>query len=132
VNAIYAGNYNDARIKALAALNSGRPAQLSVMFSIDIYELIEQDAIVAFDDIVANRRGQGVAGFFLPDADGKRPDRRQDLGHSVPALHHRHVLQQGCVPRRRSRSGDAARHLGRTGGHGQEAHPGGRLPSGAR
>ena len=54
VNAIYAGNYNDARIKALAALNSGQPAQLSVMFSIDIYELIEQDAIVAFDDVVSS------------------------------------------------------------------------------
>ena len=52
VKAIYAGNYNDARIKALAALKSGQPAQLSVMFSIDIYELIEQDAIVAFDDVV--------------------------------------------------------------------------------
>jgi len=52
VNAIYAGNYNDARIKALAALKSGQPAQLSVMFSIDMYELIEQDAIVAFDDVV--------------------------------------------------------------------------------
>ena len=52
VKAIYAGNYNDARIKALAALKSGKPAQLSVMFSIDIYELIEQDAIVAFDDVV--------------------------------------------------------------------------------
>ncbi len=52
VKAIYAGNYNDARIKALAALKSGKPAQLSVMFSIDLYELIEQDAIVAFDDIV--------------------------------------------------------------------------------
>jgi sn-glycerol 3-phosphate transport system substrate-binding protein len=38
VSAIYAGNYNDARIKALAALKSGEPAQLSVMFSIDIYE----------------------------------------------------------------------------------------------
>ena len=29
VKAIYAGNYNDARIKALAALKSGEPAQLS-------------------------------------------------------------------------------------------------------
>ena len=55
VNAIYAGNYNDARIKALAALKSGKPAQTSVMFSIDIYELIEQGAIVAFDDVVARR-----------------------------------------------------------------------------
>ena len=39
VNAIYAGNYNDARVKALAALQSGDPAQLSVMFSIDIHAL---------------------------------------------------------------------------------------------
>ena len=46
VDAIYAGNYNDARIKALAALKSGKPAQLSVMFSIDLYELIEQDAFL--------------------------------------------------------------------------------------
>ena len=51
VSAIYAGNYNDARIKALAALKSGKQAQLSVMFSIDIYEVIEQDAIIAFDDV---------------------------------------------------------------------------------
>ena len=28
VKAIYAGNYNDARVKALAALNAGQPAQL--------------------------------------------------------------------------------------------------------
>ena len=52
VDAIYAGNYDDTRIKALAALKSGQPAQLSVMFSIDAYDLIDQDIIVAFDDVV--------------------------------------------------------------------------------
>ncbi len=66
VNAIYAGNYNDARIKALAALKSGNPAQLSVMFSIDIYELIEQDAIVAFDDIVETDEEKAWLGSFFP------------------------------------------------------------------
>ena len=66
VNAIYAGNYNDARIKALAALNSGQPAQLSVMFSIDIYELIEQDAIVAFDDIVTAPEDKEWLDSFYP------------------------------------------------------------------
>lgn len=66
VNAIYAGNYNDARIKALAALKSGEPAQLSVMFSIDIYELIEQDAIVAFDDIVETAEEKAWLGSFFP------------------------------------------------------------------
>jgi sn-glycerol 3-phosphate transport system substrate-binding protein len=66
VNAIYAGNYNDARIKALAALKSGEPAQLSVMFSIDIYELIEQDAIVAFDDIVTSAEDKKWLDSFYP------------------------------------------------------------------
>jgi len=66
VNAIYAGNYNDARIKALAALKSGQPAQLSVMFSIDIYELIEQDAIVAFDDVVETPEEKAWLNSFYP------------------------------------------------------------------
>src|SRR5437660_10411553 len=55
VHASYAGNYDDARIKALAALKAGQPAQMSVLFSIDLYELLEQDAIVAFDDIGADK-----------------------------------------------------------------------------
>jgi sn-glycerol 3-phosphate transport system substrate-binding protein len=66
VNAIYAGNYNDARIKALAALKSGEPAQLSVMFSIDIYELIEQGAIVAFDDLVKTAEEKAWLDSFYP------------------------------------------------------------------
>ncbi len=66
VKAIYAGNYNDARIKALAALKSGKPAQLSVMFSIDLYELIEQDAIVAFDDVVKTAEDKAWVKSFYP------------------------------------------------------------------
>jgi len=66
VKAIYAGNYNDARIKALAALKSGEPAQLSVMFSIDIYELIEQDAIIPFDDVVETAEEKAWLNSFYP------------------------------------------------------------------
>ncbi len=66
VNAIYAGNYNDARIKALAALKSGKPAQLSVMFSIDIYELINQDAIVPFDEVVQTAEEKTWLNSFYP------------------------------------------------------------------
>lgn len=66
VNAIYAGNYNDTRIKALAALKSGNPAQLSVMFSIDIYELIEQGAIVAFDDVAETAEDKAWLKKFYP------------------------------------------------------------------
>ncbi|WP_427978499.1 ABC transporter substrate-binding protein [Agarivorans sp.] len=66
VNAIYAGNYNDARVKALAALNSGQPAQLSVMFSIDVHELMDLDAIVPFDDVVSTTEEQQWLTSFYP------------------------------------------------------------------
>lgn len=55
VTAIYSGNYDDTRVRALSAINSGEPAQLAVMFSIDAYDLIEQDLIVPFDDLVSDK-----------------------------------------------------------------------------
>jgi sn-glycerol 3-phosphate transport system substrate-binding protein len=54
VNAVYSGNYDDTRVRALSALNSGEPAQLAVMFSIDAYDLIEQDLILPFDDLTSD------------------------------------------------------------------------------
>jgi sn-glycerol 3-phosphate transport system substrate-binding protein len=51
VNAIYSGNYDDTRVRALSAIASGEPAQLAVMFSIDAYDLIEQERIVPFEEI---------------------------------------------------------------------------------
>src|SRR2546430_16530637 len=48
INAVYAGNYDHARIKALPALRAGHPAQMPVLFSIDLYELPEQDVIWPF------------------------------------------------------------------------------------
>jgi len=65
VNAIYAGNYDDTRIKSLSALRSGEPAQLAVMFSIDVYDLIEQDLIVPFDDLVETDAEKAwLTGFY--------------------------------------------------------------------
>ena len=55
VNAIYSGNYDDTRVRALSAINSGESAQMAVMFSIDAYDLIEQDLIVPFDDLVSDK-----------------------------------------------------------------------------
>ncbi|MGI9356423.1 MAG: ABC transporter substrate-binding protein [Rhizobiaceae bacterium] len=51
VEAIYSGNYDDTRVRALSAISSGEPAQLAVMFSIDAYDLIEQDLVVPFDSV---------------------------------------------------------------------------------
>jgi len=66
VNAIYAGNYDDTRIKALSALKSGEPAQLSVMFSIDAYDLIEQDLIVPFEDVIETAEEKAWLDSFYP------------------------------------------------------------------
>lgn len=66
VNAIYSGNYDDTRVRALSALNSGESAQLAVMFSIDAYDLIEQDMIVPFDGLVEGEEGQAWLDSFYP------------------------------------------------------------------
>lgn len=66
VNAIYSGNYNDTRVKALAALNSGQPAQLSVLFSIDVHELMGMDAIVPFDAAVETDEEREWLQSFYP------------------------------------------------------------------
>lgn len=66
VNAIYSGNYDDTRVRALSAIASGEPAQLAVMFSIDAYDLIEQDLIVPFDDVVSTDEERAWLSSFYP------------------------------------------------------------------
>ena len=66
VNAIYSGNYDDTRVRALSALKSGDPAQLAVMFSIDAYDLIEQDLILPFNDLVSGSDGANWLNSFYP------------------------------------------------------------------
>jgi sn-glycerol 3-phosphate transport system substrate-binding protein len=66
VKPIYAGNYDDARIKALAALKAGQPAQISVLFSIDVYELLEQDVIMAWDDVATSADDKAWLKSFYP------------------------------------------------------------------
>jgi sn-glycerol 3-phosphate transport system substrate-binding protein len=66
VQAVYAGNYDDTRTKALAALNAGEPVQLSVLFSIDVFDLMEQDVIVPFDDLVTTNAEREWLRSFYP------------------------------------------------------------------
>ena len=66
VNPIYAGNYDDTRIKALAALKAGQSAPLSVLYSIDLYELVEQDAIIPWDDVATTPEDKAWLKVFYP------------------------------------------------------------------
>lgn len=66
VNAIYAGNYDDTRVKALAAVKGGQSVQLSVLFSIDAYDLIEQGIVVPFDDVAKSKEDKAWMTSFYP------------------------------------------------------------------
>lgn len=66
VKAVYAGNYDDTRVKALAALKANQPVQLSVLFSIDVFELIDQDVIVPFDDFATSAEDKQWLASFYP------------------------------------------------------------------
>ena len=66
VNAIYSGNYNNARIKALSALRAHKPVQLAVMLSVDLYNLMEQNVIVPFSDIAKSKEDKKWMDSFYP------------------------------------------------------------------
>ena len=52
VTPIYAGAYQDTIVKALTAHKSGTPPVTSVLLSTDMFTLIDEDAIVPFDNFI--------------------------------------------------------------------------------
>jgi len=66
VEAVYAGNYDDTRVRALSALETDNPPELSVMFSIDLFELVDGDVIVPFDDVVEGEADSDWLDSFYP------------------------------------------------------------------
>jgi sn-glycerol 3-phosphate transport system substrate-binding protein len=55
VTAVYAGNYTDTMTKAMTAMKGGQPPQLSVLLSTDVFTLMDENAIVPFDDLVGDK-----------------------------------------------------------------------------
>lgn len=66
IKAIYSGNYSDTMTKAMTSLKGGNPPHLSVILSTEIYTLIDNDAIVAFDDLVTTDAEQQWLNSFYP------------------------------------------------------------------
>lgn len=66
VEAIYAGNYDDTRVRALSAIEAGDSPDLSVMFSIDLYELLSRDIIVPFDVLARTKADKEWLNSFYP------------------------------------------------------------------
>jgi len=55
VTAVYAGNYTDTMTKAMTAMKGGQPPQLSVLLSTDVFTLMDENAIVPMDGLVADK-----------------------------------------------------------------------------
>src|SRR5438309_6501499 len=55
ITAVYAGNYTDTMAKAMTAMKGGQPPQLSVLLSTDVFTLMDENAIVPFDDLVGDK-----------------------------------------------------------------------------
>ena len=63
---IYTGSYQDSITKALTAVKSGEPPVTSILLSTDMYSLIDEDAIVPFDELVKTPDDQAWLKSFYP------------------------------------------------------------------
>ena len=66
IDAVYAGSYQDTVTKALTAARGGKPPQLSVILSVDMFTLIDEDVIIPFDDLVTTDAGKAWLKAFYP------------------------------------------------------------------
>ena len=66
IKPIYSGTYQDTITKALTAVKSGEPPVTSILLSTDMYTLIDEDAIVPFDDYIKTPEDQAWLKSFYP------------------------------------------------------------------
>ena len=63
---IYSGSYQESITKALTAVKSGEPPVTSILLSTDMFTLIDEDAIVPFDDLIKTPEDQAWLKSFYP------------------------------------------------------------------
>lgn len=66
VKPIYSGSYQDTITKVLTAVKGGDAPQIAVMLSTDMFTLIDEDAVVPFDDIVKSDADKAWMKSFYP------------------------------------------------------------------
>jgi len=64
VKPIYTGTYQETIVKALTAHKSGEPPQTAIILSTDMFTLIDEDAVVPFDDVLKPDDQAWVKSFF--------------------------------------------------------------------
>jgi sn-glycerol 3-phosphate transport system substrate-binding protein len=63
---IYSGSYQESIAKALTAVKSGDPPVTSILLSTDMYTLIDEDAIIPFDELVKTAEDKAWLKSFYP------------------------------------------------------------------
>jgi sn-glycerol 3-phosphate transport system substrate-binding protein len=63
---IYTGTYQDSITKALTAVKGGDPPVTSILLSTDMFTLIDEDAVVPFDDLIKTSDDQTWLRSFYP------------------------------------------------------------------
>jgi sn-glycerol 3-phosphate transport system substrate-binding protein len=66
VKPIYAGTYQETIVKALTAHKSGNPPVTAVLLSTDMFSLIDEEAIVAFDEFAQSEADKNWIKSFFP------------------------------------------------------------------
>src|SRR5206468_2446126 len=66
VKPIYAGTYQETMVKALTAHKSGNPPVTCVLLSTDMFSLIDEDAIVPFEELAKSGTERSWMGKFFP------------------------------------------------------------------
>lgn len=66
IDAVYAGSYKDTVTKALTASRGGKPPQLSVILSVDMFTLIDEEVIMPFDDLIKTDDDKAWLASFYP------------------------------------------------------------------
>ncbi len=66
IDAVYAGSYQDTVAKVLTASRGGDAPQLSVILSVDMFTLLDEDLILPFDDFVKTAEDKAWLSSFYP------------------------------------------------------------------
>jgi sn-glycerol 3-phosphate transport system substrate-binding protein len=66
VKPIYSGTYQESIVKALTANKAGEPPVISVLLSTDMYTLIDEDAIVPWDEMIRSDPDRAWVKSFFP------------------------------------------------------------------
>ncbi len=66
IKAVYSGTYQETITKALTALKSGEPPHVAVILSTDMFTLIDEDAILPYDELAATSEDKKWIAAFYP------------------------------------------------------------------